>query len=258
VLSIPLLYEWWANLAPNYAAQNPTAPAFTAGVHNAEAIAGLLVGAFAVSTALFLFIDGARKRSAARDEGFFHALWQIMSKARSQTGGYITHLGVGIILIGLVGSAMFVRDIKLTVPVKPGASVEAGGYTLVFKSVEQNTLPNGDVDTKAIFAVNRNGKTVGTLEPGQLAYAVQGQTRLNASVVSEPLRDVFVALEGQDENQLSLNVKINPLIWFTWVGFAILLLGTTVALWPRGAAARALPANDPGGSKTGGKKAAVG
>jgi cytochrome c-type biogenesis protein CcmF len=244
VVSAFLLWEWYANLRPIYAAQNPTAPAFVAGLHNVEAIVGLMVGAFAVSTAVFLFIDGARKRAASRGESFGHALWQIMSKARSQTGGYITHLGVGIILIGLIGSAMFVRDIKIQMPTTPGATAGAGGYTLVFKSVQQNTLPNGDQETKAFFDVTRNGRTVGTLEPGQLAYAVQGQTRLNASVLSEPLRDIFVSLESQTENQISLNVKINPLIWFTWIGFAVMLLGTTVALWPRGGKARELATKD--------------
>ncbi len=260
VLSVPLLAEWWFNLRPIYAAQNPTAPQVAQIVHNVEAVVGLIVGAFAVSTAIFMFVDGARKRAAARGEGFGTALWAIMSKARSQTGGYITHLGVGIILIGLVGSAMFVRDIKITVPETPGASAEAGGYTFVFQKVEQNTLPNGDQETKALFKVNRNGKPVGTLEPGQLAYAIQGQTRLNASVVSEPLRDIFVALEGSQGGQLSLNVKINPLIWFTWIGFAILLLGTTVALWPRGAAARELATSEARSRKdTGARaKAAVG
>ncbi len=244
ILSIPLLAEWYFNLRPIYAAQNPTAPALVSAMHNIEAVVGLVVGAFAISTAIFLFVDGARKRAASRDEGFGTALWQIMSKARSQTGGYITHLGVGIILIGLVGSAMFVRDFKIQVPATPGASAKAGEYTFVFQKVENNTLPNGDQETKAYFAVTRNGKSIGTLTPGQLAYAVQGQTRLNASVVSEPLRDVFVALEGQQNNQLSLNVKINPLIWFTWIGFAILLLGTTVALWPRGAKARELATSE--------------
>ncbi len=259
VLSVPLIAEWYLNLRPIYAAQNPGVTPMAAAVHNIEAIAGLIVGAFAISTAIFLFVDGARKRASSRGESFGTALWQIMSKARSQTGGYITHLGVGIILIGLVGSAMFVRDIKIQVPTTPGASAEAGDYTFVFKSVEENTLPNGDQETKAILQVNRNGRSIGTLEPGQLAYAIQGQTRLNASVVSEPLRDVFVALEGQQEGQLSLNVKINPLIWFTWIGFAVLLLGTTIALWPRGAKARELAASPTrAGSKGPAKKAAVG
>jgi cytochrome c-type biogenesis protein CcmF len=259
VLSVPLLAEWYLNLRPIYAAQNPTAPAAASLVHNIEGAIGLIVGAFAISTALFLFIDGARKRSAARGEGFGTALWQIMSKARSQTGGYITHLGVGIILIGLVGSAMFVRDMKVEIPTTPGSSAQAGGYALVFRSSNQTTLANGDQKTTVVLDVTRNGKPVGTLEPGQIAYAIQGQTRLNAAVLSEPLRDIFVAFQGEQNNVLVLNVKINPLIWFTWIGFAILLLGTTIALWPRGAKARELATSNARSTSKGAKtKAAVG
>ena len=77
---------------------------------------------------------------------------------------------------------------------------------------------------------------------------------------SEPLRDFFVSLEGQTEAGLQLSVKINPLIWFTWIGFVIMLLGTTVALWPR-RGAQAVPVTAPKESSAKGRakpKAAVG
>ncbi len=44
--------------------------------------------------------------------------------------------------------------------------------------------------------------------------------------------------EGNQANaegveQLSVNVKINPLIWFAWGGFALLLFGSALAAWPK-------------------------
>jgi cytochrome c biogenesis factor len=46
---------------------------------------------------------------------------------------------------------------------------------------------------------------------------------------------VFVVFQGASNNMLTFNVKINPLIGFTWCGFALLLLGTALAAWPEGA-----------------------
>ena len=73
-------------------------------------------------------------------------------------------------------------------------------------------------------------------------------------------RRLRVSRRASRTSQLALNVKINPLIWFTWIGFAILLMGTTIALWPRGAKARELATSDaPLGRSKGAKtKAAVG
>ncbi|TLM89637.1 MAG: cytochrome C assembly protein, partial [Actinobacteria bacterium] len=218
IIGIPLLFEWYANLRPIFAAQKPNTPAAMSIVHNGEAVVGLIAAAFLISTTGFLFIDGARKRAAARGEGFGASLWSVLSKARTQSGGYLTHIGVGIVIIGLVGSAMFVRDVKVQLPSKTGSKKSAAGYTFVFDKLDQQTLKNGDVNTVAYVELYKNGKRVGVLKPGQLQYAVQQQTRMNASVVSEPLKDVFVSLEGADEKQVQLAVKINPLIWFTWVG----------------------------------------
>ena len=75
------------------------------------------------------------------------------------------------------------------------------------------------------------------MTPGQTQFARQGQTRLNAAVLSEPLRDIFMVWEGNqpgaEGEELSLNVKINPLIWFAWAGFGLLLLGALIAAWPK-------------------------
>jgi cytochrome c-type biogenesis protein CcmF len=61
-------------------------------------------------------------------------------------------------------------------------------------------------------------------------------------VLSEPLRDIFVVWEGSEAGNMSVNVKVNPLIWFAWGGFGILLLGTTLAMWPKKRAALAVAA----------------
>ena len=90
--------------------------------------------------------------------------------------------------------------------------------------------------------VTRDGKSVGTVEPGMTQFAQQGQTKLEAKVLSEPLRDIFVVFQGGEKGQLTINVKVNPLISFAWGGFAILLLGTALAAWPKaGGELRAVP-----------------
>jgi len=230
VLAGVLLLTWWTTLLPNYQIAAGAIP----NVDHAEAIIGLIVAAFAIVMPIWLFIDGTRKRAAARGEGAGTAFVNLITKARSQSGGYLTHLGIGIILVGLIGSTMYVQDVKKEIPNTPGSKFTVAGYTFVFKGLDQRTLPNQDVTANALFDVQRNGKTVGTSAPGLLQFAIQGQTRLNADVHVEPLRDVFTIFEGTTQaGNLSMEIKINPLISWTWLGFVLMILGTTIAAFPK-------------------------
>jgi cytochrome c-type biogenesis protein CcmF len=201
--------------------------------YQALAVIGLFVASLVIANTAGLFIDGARKRAEARGEGIFTALGNIVFKARSQSGGYITHIGMGIILIGLIGSAMFVQDQTFTIPEKIGSSFQMNDYKFVYQGAQNQTLANGNKKTTIALQVSRNNKPVGTITPGITNFVATQQDRLDARVLSEPLRDIFLVFQGNQNNEITINVKINPLIWFTWGGFIVLLLGTTLAVWPK-------------------------
>jgi cytochrome c-type biogenesis protein CcmF len=241
-----LLVEWWLVLRPIYDFMVAQGSALTANftafgpsaIYHGLGILGLFAGAMIISTTVWMFIEGARKRSAVKGESFGASLWAILTRARTQSGGYLAHIGIGIIMIGLVGSAMYVQDVKVLLANEAGQSFSVSNYTFTFQGIEEQELPNGDVDSVANFEVTRDGTALGTVSPGLTQFARQGQTRLNASVRSELLRDIFMVWEGTQTNQegveeISVNVKINPLIWFAWGGFIMLLLGTTLAAWPK-------------------------
>ncbi len=234
LLSVGLVALWWTVMWPHRLYDNPEANPLTSIVYTYEAIAGLVVGALAISVAVYLFVVGARNRAAAKGEGFATALARIVTKARTQSGGYITHLGMGIIIIGLVGSGMFVKDVNFSIDNEPGSEFEVGGYDFRFLGFEEETLPNNDHVTRLVFDVYRDGRKTGTATPSQVHYFLQDQTRLLVSVIVEPLQDVFVVFEGIDENgDIRMNVKVNPLISWVWVGFGVTVVGTSLASWPR-------------------------
>lgn len=183
VITAALAYLWWTVLWPIHLFSNPNANPLTSVTYTYEALIAFAVGALAVSVAVWLFITGARKRAAAKGESFIAALGNVIFKARTQSGGYLTHLGMGIIIIGLVGSSMFVKDVKASIEETPGAQFEVGGYTFVFTGVDQQTLPNSDEVTTLKFDVMRGDKLVGTASPGRVHYHRQDQTRLDVSVI---------------------------------------------------------------------------
>ena len=58
------------------------------------------------------------------------------------------------------------------------------------------------------------------------------QQKLVADVISFPAEDLFVVYRGVNaEGAFSLDVRVNPLIGFVWVGFALLMVGSLLSLF---------------------------
>jgi cytochrome c-type biogenesis protein CcmF len=239
VLAAVLLVMWATVLLPNYSPGVGGLPALAgiqAPLDHAESLIGLIIAGFAIALPVYLFVDGARKRAAARGEGPLAALGHIIFTSRNQSGGYITHLGIGIVLIGLIGSTMYVKDMQFTLPDQAGASQSVGAYQVVLKGTSEQTLSNGDVVQKVNVDLLKNGVLIDQVSPQatQLANRATGQsTKLDAAIHREFFRDVFVAFQGGDTSGFSFDVKINPLVSWVWAGFALLIIGTAIAAWPR-------------------------
>lgn len=241
VLFAALMVEWAVTLKPVYAdmvaAGGEGAKTFlnwgSPVIYHGIAILGFLLSSFVICNTAALFVRGVKARREATGEGIGTALYSVFFKARTQSGGYLSHIAIGIMVIGLIGSTMYVRDLSTNIIDKQGETIVMKDYTLTYQGLEEQAKDNGDVDAVATFDVSRNGKPVGTVKPSMTTFATQGQTRLNAVVLSEPLRDIFVVFQGKTGDQISMDVKINPLIWFVWIGFALLLAATALASWPK-------------------------
>ncbi|MDR1776015.1 MAG: cytochrome c biogenesis protein CcsA [Actinomycetes bacterium] len=241
-----LVWEWMVNLRPVYADM------VALGGENAEkfsmygpflydviTLLGFFLACFLIVNTLMLFVRGVRARAAGTGTGIPSAVGAVLFKARKQSGGYIAHIALGIIVIGLIGSVMYVRSGAFNVNNEAGTKIQMADYVFTYDHLDSETLTSGDVVSTAVFNVERGGRSIGQIGPSQTQFAVQGQVRLNASVKSEPLRDIFFVFNGMTEETsstpavLQIDVKINPLIWFAWTGFGLMMLGTALATWPK-------------------------
>ncbi|MBK5211485.1 MAG: cytochrome c biogenesis protein CcsA [Coriobacteriia bacterium] len=236
-----LVTEWLVNLRPVYADMvalgGDTAKGFTSFgpqiVYDILTLLGFFFASFVICNTVALFVRGVKARMGGRGEGVGTALGAVFFKARSQSGGYLAHIAIGIIVIGLIGSSMYVRDVNSTIQAKVGETVQVSNYAFTYTGSKEVTKSNGDVDKKVYLTVKKDGKQIGVVTPSLTMFAAQGQSRLNAVVLTGPLRDIFVVFQGDVNGTLSLDVKINPLIWFVWIGFILLLIGAGLAAWPK-------------------------
>ena len=230
VLFFLLMVYWAARLLPIYdetIAQGGTGALalLEAGppwYYNGIAIAGMLVASLLFFNAAFTFVRNIRvpyKRGAA-------------------IGGSFAHIAMAVILIGLIGSNMYVMEKSgyMAFDVDAHMATETfsiGDYELVYvaDSVIDNSETSGNVLFGIDFDVYQDGALIGQMVPTlQLDTATQ-QQKLNAAVMSFPTEDLFVVFRGTNQDgALSLDVRINPLISLVWIGFAMLMAGMTCAL----------------------------
>ncbi len=193
--------------------------------------------AFALSAAVLTaivseFLRGAAVISRQTGRNVFAALWLLTRRSTRRYGGYMVHIGVVIVVIGLAGSA-FNRSAEKEMAFHDQLNI--GPYTLVQVGSSQDANANFDSDY-AVLDVYKGGKKVFQMTPEQRFYhlgeGIQPQTMV--AIHSVPEWDLYVVFEGinQDTSQPIIKAFLNPLVGWIWFGLAVIVFGTFVALVP--------------------------
>ena len=108
--------------------------AFVLGVRNFYAVLAISVAVFALATVWIEFWRGMRVRQAMMGEKPWTALSRLIGKNHRRYGGYIVHVGVVMIFIGIVASSVFKLELQRSM--KVGDSATLGGYTVRYDGIE--------------------------------------------------------------------------------------------------------------------------
>ncbi len=185
---------------------------------------------FAAGTILLEFYRGVRARHRHGD-GYLVAVPRLVWRHRPRYGGYIVHLGVILLAMGIIGSQMFSTNVEATLA--SGESMEIRGYTLTFNGLEATT--NSDsAKVTGTMDVARGDNHIGTIESSRRVEGPTLQPVTDVGIRTTPREDLYVILTGltDDLQEATFRVYVNPLIMWIWVGGAVLVAGTLVAFWP--------------------------
>lgn len=200
-------------------------------------VVAFAAAALLFTSSLYLLSRGVGARMRNRGENTVLATVNLFRRSPAQAGGYLTHLGVAIVLVGLVGSSMYVQEQTLNLENEEGASGRVGAYELTYMGDREYTDSADDLFREVTLKVTdaATGAELGALTPSMEVSATNtGQQTLHAGVITFPIEDLFVAFQGLNaDGSLSINVKINPLILFNWVGAGVSVLGIVLAFAPR-------------------------
>lgn len=194
---------------------------------------------------------------------FFNALFMAIRQRRSASAlsGAISHAGMAIILVGLIGSSMYVTENAGYLAWNEETDTceqdyVVGDYLLRYQGNQIYQAENGNyiyqVDFDAYALDTADDGTVlqetyvGHASPQVEMVVSTQQQKLNASVIGFPTEDLFVVYRGvsSGDDALSLDVRVNPLVSCVWVGFYVLMAGMLVGIFGKRATRKEREAQD--------------
>ena len=203
------------------------------GTRTWPALVGFGLCALVTFVTLIEFWRTAWARHKTHEENLLQALWNLAGKNRRRYGGYIIHLGVVLMALGIIGIELFQTETQGTIP--QGGRISLGQYMVQFDSLSVFNTTDGRNVARAVVSVYKNGKYVGELHPRRDYYYESQQPMTIAGVRSNMEDDLYVILvDWQPLSTTGATFKVyhNPLVNWLWLGGFVFILGTLVAAWP--------------------------
>jgi cytochrome c-type biogenesis protein CcmF len=203
------------------------------GVRIWAAVLGYWLAGLVALVTLYEFWRGALARHRRHGESMPLALVRLAGRNRRRYGGYIIHLGVVLMALGIIGIELFQTETQGTLA--RGEQLTLGQHVLVYEGLTQFTTPDGREVSRAEVSVYKEGRFVGQLFPRQDFYVAANQPMTIPGVRSTLEEDLYLLLVGWEpiaQQGATFKVFHNPLVNFVWLGGFVFILGTLVAAWP--------------------------
>jgi cytochrome c-type biogenesis protein CcmF len=154
---------------------------------------------------------------------------------RRKYGGYIVHIGIIFLFIGVMGAWLY--DTSYTnVVVEKGKNAQCGQFELKLVGITLSEDAE-KVIVAAKVEVYEDRLLQGVIYPKQFFYKLNRQDRVVSTVeiLSQPARDIYVAMGGisNDFQRVYLEFYIIPLVSFVWIGSTMIVVGGVYAMIPR-------------------------
>jgi cytochrome c-type biogenesis protein CcmF len=195
--------------------------------------------AFVAASITQEFVRGARVRQSSTGTDLLTAAIGLVMRERRRYGGYVVHLGIVLMYLGFAGEG-FKTDQQVLL--KLGEQTTVRHYTVRNNGVKvtddgQKQMVTGHIQ------VSEDGKSLGTMYPARWFFRKhEEQPTTEVAIRRTVAEDLYLVMPAYDVNDqsMSLQVVVTPLVNWIWMGFGILVLGTGVALLPERAFAFAL------------------
>ena len=200
------------------------------GVRDFYAWMTLFLSVFVGVCILGEFWKGARTRMKTARENFALAIYNLTMRNTRRYGGYVVHLGIVLLFVGFAGQAFKVETKGL---MQQGDLLRVKDYLLRCDGLTTGDDPNYEY-TRALLTVTKGGQAFASMHPEKRFYKASQQPTSYVAIHPTLAEDLYVVLAGMDPDtgKAIIQVFVNPLVMWVWIGGVVVLLGTLLALVP--------------------------
>jgi cytochrome c-type biogenesis protein CcmF len=185
--------------------------------------------------AIYETYRGFMARQRVHQESVLASIGALLSRNPRRYGGYMVHLGITIIGIGIIGSTLYQVETQQTL--SAGESIYIQDYELRYERLETGLITgDGRLIDRAVMTLIRNGREIAELAPRRdIFQETDMNTMTIAAAYSTLENDFYVLLVGWEDissQKATFKVYINPLVNLIWWGSFVLIFGTIASSWP--------------------------
>jgi cytochrome c-type biogenesis protein CcmF len=198
---------------------------------------------FILATHISEFYRGTRARMVLSSESAPVALGRLVWRNRRRYGGYIVHMGIVSLVIGIVGSSAYKKDATFE-DVRPGAVMKSDGYEVLYERIEmvqETKYARATLYTR----LSRGGRDLGPIILEKRIYKDVKNPTTEVGIHSTFFpssfadirrigEDVYITPISMDTDSglASFSVHVLPFVNWLWLGGIIMLIGTHIAILP--------------------------
>jgi len=205
------------------------AAAFVLGVRSALAALTLATTVFVGATIGVDFVRATRARLRV-GEALVPAVGGLLRRHNRRYGGFVVHLGILLIALGVTGSHAW--SVQTEATLRRGETAELAGYRFRFDDLTAVEESN-HFKVVGAFTVS-NGRVLDVLRPAKKFYPQEQSPIAYVDYRLGLKEDVYLVLGdfARDGTQATIKLQVNRLVSWIWIGGVVLTLGALLAILP--------------------------
>jgi len=207
--------------------------AWRLGVTQWTALLGFWLVAVSGTLTLSEYTSSVAVRSRTTGESWLLALWRLPERNRRRYGGYLVHLGIVMMAIGVIGIQTLQTNTQSFM--QQNQNVLLDGYTFTYRGLQVNDTPNVINEGCATVEISQGAQLLDTLHPCRnYYYEAEQQVTVPGlrSTLTDDLYVVLVDWEKISTDGATFKIFRNPLVAWLWLGAIVLVLGGLTAILP--------------------------
>jgi len=173
----------------------------------------------------------ATRARRAMGERALAALGGLLLRHNRRYGGFVVHLAVLVVAVGVTGSQAWSVHTETTL--QRGEQTELGGYRVRFDGLRESQESNHGKVTGTFTIVGGRGAGE-VLEPAKKFYPQEQSPIAYVDYRLGFVDDIYLVLGdfARDGSSATVKFQVNRMVSWIWIGGLILTLGTILAVLP--------------------------